>query len=793
MPLFWLPWSIEVFEFSKQYLLIFLVSLAFLAWLAKMVVVQKRFIFRRTPLDLWILLFMFITILSASFSIDKISSWLGYYGRFSDSVIGLISVALLYFVITNNIKEKNEKKSVSSGEGLIPKEKSSKEESTKDKSNGVLSPKNIFIFFLSSSALVLIISLLSVFGIWTKIPNLPQVMSFKSFNPINSSLEGLSIFLVALIGFVVGMFLQQIKIIKSKKFSAIIYLFLIVFSVLLLMFINLSTAWLILGAIMLILLILALWTRMFKEQVNLLVLPIILIIIAGFYWFNVPNRIGILNELSFSRLELPQEITLDYKTSNSVVWKSLKEYPVLGSGPGTFINDFNKFKPVSFNESDFWNIRFDKASGQFLEIVATTGILGILSYIMIIGVFFLIVLVFFSRKKMESLTAGVSGTQDSKLGLPLVLAWLSLLFGQFVYYQNTTLLLYFWFFMALTVVIWQGMQNKLIKKIKFSFKKVPEVGLIFNVILLVLFFALIGTFYLGGRFYVAEAKLSRPVENSEELIVSFEGAVNLNRYRSNYRQNLSQVYLANAWNEVNKGEDVMDTQLVQALASGAIQQARTATVLNPNSVNTWENLGVIYRDSSGLVGGTLPFAIEAFEKAKDLEPNNPIYYREICRLNLTNEEKDWDKTVANCQKAVELKPNYLDAQIQLALVYEQKGEIEEAIKQMESILERLKGLSFQRGSELAGAATEIYFQLGRLYFNLNNTDKAIPMFEQSVIITPNYANARYALALSYQAKGRTQDALIQLDLVNQLVPDNENILALINQLNGVVPPAPVEQ
>ena len=217
MPLFWLPWSIEVFEFSKQYLLIFLVSLAFLAWLAKMVVVQKRFIFRRTPLDLWILLFMFITILSASFSIDKISSWLGYYGRFSDSVIGLISVALLYFVITNNIKEKNEKKNVSSGEGLIPKEKSSKEESTKDKSNGVLSPKNIFIFFLSSSALVLIISLLSVFGVWTKIPNLPQVMSFKSFNPINSSLEGLSIFLVALIGFVVGMFLQQIKIIKSKK------------------------------------------------------------------------------------------------------------------------------------------------------------------------------------------------------------------------------------------------------------------------------------------------------------------------------------------------------------------------------------------------------------------------------------------------------------------------------------------------------------------------------------------------------------------------------------------------
>ena len=55
MPLFWLSWTNEVYEFNKQYLLVFLVGLALLAWLVKMIVVQKRFVFRRTPLDIWIL------------------------------------------------------------------------------------------------------------------------------------------------------------------------------------------------------------------------------------------------------------------------------------------------------------------------------------------------------------------------------------------------------------------------------------------------------------------------------------------------------------------------------------------------------------------------------------------------------------------------------------------------------------------------------------------------------------------------------------------------------------------
>ena len=97
MPLFWLPWTNEVFEFNKQYLLVFLAALALMAWLAKMVLVQKKVTFRRTPLDLFVLAFMVIMILNAAFSVDQNSAWFGFYVRFTDSVVGILALGVFYF------------------------------------------------------------------------------------------------------------------------------------------------------------------------------------------------------------------------------------------------------------------------------------------------------------------------------------------------------------------------------------------------------------------------------------------------------------------------------------------------------------------------------------------------------------------------------------------------------------------------------------------------------------------------------------------------------------------------
>ena len=586
-----------------------------------------------------------------------------------------------------------------------------------------------------------------------------------------------------------GVFLQGKKRGVLAKFFSYS---LLVAAVILLVIINFWAAWVSLAVVIALLLIIAFWTRIFRERVNSLMLPIALLIIAGIFLVNLPGRVELLSDFNNINQEIPKELILDNATANTITWQTLKEYPILGSGEGTFLANFAKFKPVEFNNSQFWNIRFDRASNYLMETAGTLGILGILSYLTVVFMFLLIMVLSLWRLKKSKVVLA-----DKLIILPFLLFWLVLFVSQFVYSQNTVLLFYFWLFMALSIVSWQGIQETPCKKISFSFKKLPEVGLVINVVLLILVFVAAGLFYLGGKFYLAEAKLVQTAVDRQDLIRRAEEIVNLNRYRADYRQNLSQIYLVSAWDEAQKVETERNVELLQTLATGSIQQARVATNLSPNSVSAWENLGAVYRDARGLVGGTLPFALESFTKASELEPSNPILYRELCRLNLIIEEGDgekenWDETVAYCQKAVDLKTNYLDAHIQLALVYEQKGEIERALEQTQSVLEKLKGVSFQRGSELAGAATEIYFQMGRLYFNLNRVSEAIPMFEQVVIITPQYANGRYALALSYQSVGRTADALIQFKLVDQLVPGNENILAIIGQLEEPPPVPPAE-
>jgi len=766
MPLFWLPWTVEAHEFNKQYLLFFLTGFALLAWLVKMIVIQKKIIFRRTPLDIWILIFTAMIILSAVFSVDKIASWMGSYSRFSDSVIGMLCMVAIYFIITNNI--------------------------ARYKKWG-LSVEKISRLFIFSAFLAIIAAFLSVFNIWSKIPNLPQIMSFRSFNSTNASLEGMAVFLAMVIGFLTGdLLLYKQRIDKKKKqkrsfrVDLIMKIVVLILSMFLLLVINFQPAWIVLGIVMLFLLVMAFWTRLFKDRVNILLLPIILLLISGFYAGGLFSKVGGLNNISTLNNVLPQELVLSNELSRSIAWQSLKNDPILGSGPATFLNDFVKFKPVSFNNSNFWNIRFNRSAGNITEMIGTVGIFGTLSYLLFVFMFLLIMSLSLQRlrKRYQNESSKYDELREIVSVLPFFLAWLALAAAQFVYHQNTVLAFYFWLFTALGIVGWQKIESAPYKRFKFSFKKVPEVGLVINVVLLILVFVLVGLFYLAGQFYLADVKFKQSVEKNEELVGKMEKVVNLNRYRENYRRALSQAYLISAWDEANKSEKERNIQLLQALSSSSINQARTATMLSPNSVFAWENLGAIYRDSRGLVGGTFPFALEAFAKASELEPANPFFFRERCRINLISEERDWDETIGHCQKAIELKSNYLDAHIQLALVFEEKGDLEKAVQQMESILEKLRGVSFQRGSDLANAAAEIYFQMGRLYFNLDRIDEAIRMFEQAVIVNPNYANTRYALGLSYMSKARNSDALIQFQIVNQLIPGNENVEAMIKQLTG---------
>src|SRR4030042_7020810 len=91
----------EVFEFPKMLFVYTMTTLICAAWRIRMII-NRRILISKTPLDIPILLFLISQIISTFFSIEPHTSWFGYYGRFHGGLLSTICYTLLYYAFVNN-------------------------------------------------------------------------------------------------------------------------------------------------------------------------------------------------------------------------------------------------------------------------------------------------------------------------------------------------------------------------------------------------------------------------------------------------------------------------------------------------------------------------------------------------------------------------------------------------------------------------------------------------------------------------------------------------------------------
>jgi len=104
LPLIFAGWTFEPLEFSKQMLLYVLVSGAAIAWLLKLLIF-RQVSFVKTPLDLPIGIFLVVYLLASIFSVDRVASFLGFYGSFSGNFFELLFLTILFYLIVNNFTD----------------------------------------------------------------------------------------------------------------------------------------------------------------------------------------------------------------------------------------------------------------------------------------------------------------------------------------------------------------------------------------------------------------------------------------------------------------------------------------------------------------------------------------------------------------------------------------------------------------------------------------------------------------------------------------------------------------
>ncbi|MDD4272063.1 MAG: tetratricopeptide repeat protein, partial [Patescibacteria group bacterium] len=336
--------------------------------------------------------------------------------------------------------------------------------------------------------------------------------------------------------------------------------------------------------------------------------------------------------------------------------------------------------------------------------------------------------------------------------------------GQLFFSLNTVLNFSFWLFLALAIAFWQIYNPSMFKEKIIDLNKTV---MFFRLPLLILFF--LGALWLTLaafeiKFFAADL-IAASGSNRETSLLT---AVKLNPGRANYNIDLAKFYLNQARAEASRTPGQKDNNSIQLNISRAIEAGRLAVGAAPNSVQTQETLGMIYRDIRLLTIGSENWAIQFFKSALDLEPTNPVLATELAKSYLNNNDAANAEKYFN--KAIELKPDYYEAKFGLAKVY---------------LKNKKDDLAFNLLNELATKVIdpEIFYELGRFYYNHGEVNKAIDRFKLALSLSSNHSNSLYSLGIAYEAKGDIKGALKYYNQVLELNQGNKEVIEKIKNLS----------
>ncbi len=370
---------------------------------------------------------------------------------------------------------------------------------------------------------------------------------------------------------------------------------------------------------------------------------------------------------------------------------------LVGSGYGTFSTAFTRFVGPTFNSYNFWNLTFAFSSSYLLELLATTGVLGLASFLFIFVNFIRSKAALYNPLFLSTLTAFVLAAL-----VPFSFSLIFLLFALlalFVAHRGIENARGFDNIALNFVALKQG----LISLSDESSRKSKENLIIPFIILAVAVLSTVYVlFYLTGsgsaprKGYVAlvSSDIKFAKSFTQEALRTGTETYNLQTqaiteypYRSDFYRLFSQINLALAANLVAAQQGKQPTQEVQnniiALLQQSINSARQAVTLSPFNAINWQNLGQIYRNLIGVGQNAEQFAVASYNQAITLNPSNPGLRIELGGIYY--QLKQWDLAQNQFTIATQLKNDYANAYYNLGHVLEEKGDLQNALSQYQAV------------------------------------------------------------------------------------------------------------
>ncbi len=728
-PLIFTPINSELFELNKMLAVYSLTIIIAAAWGTRMIV-EQRIIFRRTFWDMPLLLFFIAMSFSTIFSRDIYMSIFGYYSRFHQGLLSIISFLILYWSFVSNIYSENSENS----DNQIARRPDSASLNIRfsDQSDSLSYPSfpkdsyTTYLIFtiILSSLIVAAYGIAQHFGLdffhWV------QDVKFRVFSSLgqpNWLGAYLAVILLITAGFHFSFLCQnnfppnfkflslnfklnsKFQILNSKFLFYFSYFIFYLFLYTALLFTRSRSAFsafhICFGIFTAICILKkrALWKTFFIfyflffilinvfnifptpfEKINELTIPNLIQKISE--KVNNTNRraIALSESRAKSRDESKGEGGTESFAIRKIVWRgalnAFAANPILGTGLETFALAYYQYKPLEQNMVSEWDFLYNKSHNEYLNYLATTGAVGFISYLILIGFFiYYFIRVFVGTDPPPAMPCACSQrfACDSGRGnawragrvrplqLGLFLAWLTILITNFVGFSVVAISLFFYLIPAIIFILNEtskknGKTSVLSNRTIEQSDNTPHFkiyDLRFSAPLILIIIFTIYALRFTGSFWLADFYFARQ---------EYQTAIDLASYHPTYHNEFA-VSLSGLVPEYLKDGK---KDIAEFFAERSIEESDIAIQISPQSPIFYSYRAIMFHNLAELDKKYEKHAIESILKAKKLAPRDPkvVYHAAIYFLN----DGQIKKALTAFSQMEKLKPNYSEGMMTYAQV-----------------------------------------------------------------------------------------------------------------------------
>lgn len=642
-PLIFLNQTTEFFEMPKLVFLVVMTIVLIGLWIFSWIV-KGKIVIVRTPLDIPLLILLAVIIASTYFSGTKYASLYGNFPRVNGSAVSWVTYILLYFVTVSSLK--------------------------------TIGRIKTFIYVLLGSALIIsLLNLCSFFGFFLPMDFAKSV----NFTPTGGTFSTIAFLLLLLP-------IPLLSITNKNKFLpvplAVVLSSLFSITVVLIGSIPTYVALIIIYVLALI----VTKPQQIKKKIGLFLIPVVITFLTFVAaYLPLPGQLGAVQQIE---AKYPKEIQLPFSISWKVSASAFRDAPFLGTGPSTYLFNFTAYKPAEYNKLNYWNISFDTATNEFLQALGTLGILGVVALIA-----FCLVILNISRKNFSFDREDAQHDQSHILVPALAISGLVGVILLAIHVTTLVSIVLTVFIVAAFMMSQRSIRERVMDLsigIKASTSDNKQFDLlpiiIFIVYLILAIPVLYKTYNIVSADYYHRQALVQASKSGNKTYEYLQKAEALNPYIDLYRVDLAQTNfaLANAI-AVKKGPTKdnpkgsltdKDKKTIQTLISQSINEGKASIVLSPRSARNWEVLASIYRNITGVAKNALTFSLDAYSKAIQRDPLNPMLRVNVGGIYYSI--KSYDNAIRYFSDAINLKPDYANAYFNLSIALRDKGDLRNA-------------------------------------------------------------------------------------------------------------------